>query len=97
METDQQVAEANCSSSLRQVACALAEVNGLRYSTAAAVRKPLNMITGRQYEITDFARRLKELSDDPRGHVLQRTGEIIMSSIAERTITAAKLNRILRS
>jgi hypothetical protein len=61
----------------RQVllACALAEIDELRYFTAAAVRKPLRVITGRPYEIPNFAKHLKEFSESDRGNVLQRTGE----------------------
>lgn len=61
----------------RQVllACALAEIDDLRYFTAAAVRKPLRIITGRSYEIPNFAKHLKEFSESGRGKILQRTGE----------------------
>jgi Cdc6-like AAA superfamily ATPase len=92
------------------LACALAEVDDLRYFTAAAVRKPLRIITGRQYEIPNFARHLKELSDPLRGQILQRTGEkrriryrfaspilrpyIIMRGFGDKIITKAMLKKI---
>jgi hypothetical protein len=92
------------------LACALAEVDDLRYFTAAAVRKPLRIITGRQYEIPNFAKHLKELSDPVRGQILQRTGEkrriryrfsspilrpyIIMRGFGDKIITKAMLNKI---
>jgi hypothetical protein len=95
------------------LACALAEVDDLRYFTAAAVRKPLRIVTGRQYEIPNFARHLKELSDPGRGQILQRTGEkrriryrfaspilrpyIIMRAFGEKIITKAMLKKILES
>jgi Cdc6-like AAA superfamily ATPase len=92
------------------LACALAEIDDLRYFTAAAVRKPLRIITGRQYEIPNFAKHLKELSDPVRGQILQRTGEkrriryrfsspilrpyIIMRGFGDKIITEAMLNKI---
>src|SRR5271166_2334432 len=57
------------------LACALAEVDDLRYFTAAAVRKPLRIIANRSYEIPNFARHLKDLSNPGRGQILQRVGE----------------------
>ena len=93
------------------LACALADVDDLRYFTAAAVRKPLRIITGKPYEIPNFAKHLKELSDPVRGQILQRTGEkrriryrfaspilrpyIIMRGFGEKIITKAMLNKIL--
>jgi Cdc6-like AAA superfamily ATPase len=93
------------------LACALAEVDDLRYFSAAAVRKPLRIITGRQYEIPNFAKHLKELSDPVRGEILQRAGEkrriryrfaspilrpyIVMRGFGEKIITKAMLNAIL--
>lgn len=60
------------------LACALAETDELGYFTAAAVRTPLRIITGRDYDIPNFAQHLKNFSDDTRGHdraILQRVGE----------------------
>jgi hypothetical protein len=57
------------------LACALAEVDDLRYFPTAAVKKPLSQITNRNYEILNYARHLKELSELGRGRVLQRVGE----------------------
>src|SRR5271166_1496361 len=57
------------------LACALAEVDELRYFTAAAVKKPLIEITGRNYETVSYARHLKDLSEPGRGGVLQRVEE----------------------
>jgi Cdc6-like AAA superfamily ATPase len=95
------------------LACALADVDDLRYFTAAAVRKPLRIITGREYEIPNFAKHLKELSDSVRGQILQRTGEkrriryrfsspilrpyIIMRGFGDKIITKTMLNKITES
>jgi Holliday junction resolvasome RuvABC ATP-dependent DNA helicase subunit len=92
------------------LACALAEVDDLRYFTAAAVRKPLRIITGRQYEIPNFAKHLKEFSNPARGQILQRTGEkrriryrfaspilrpyIIMRGFGDKIITKTMLKKI---
>lgn len=95
------------------LACALADVDDLRYFTAASVRKPLRIITNRMYEIPNFARHLKQLSDPIRGQILQRTGEkrriryrfaspilrpyIIMRGFGDKIITKTMLNRIIGS
>jgi hypothetical protein len=57
------------------LACALAETDDLGYFAAADVRGPLRLITGKQYDIPNFARHLKELSEPGRGDMLNRTGE----------------------
>lgn len=57
------------------LACALAETDELGFFTAAAVRQPLRQITGRDYDIPNFAQHLKNFSDAKRGAVLTRTGE----------------------
>lgn len=57
------------------LACALAPVDDLRFFTAASVRRPLSLITGRTYEIPNFAKHLKDFSEPARGQILSRTGE----------------------
>jgi hypothetical protein len=57
------------------LACALAETDDLGYFAAADVRVPLRKITRKQYDIPNFARHLKELSQSGRGDMLTRTGE----------------------
>jgi hypothetical protein len=57
------------------LACALAEVDELRYFTTAAVGKPLSRIARRNFETVSYARHLKDLSEPARGRVLQRVGE----------------------
>src|SRR5262249_7765754 len=57
------------------LACALADIDDLRYFTAAAVRKPLRIITGKAYEIPKFCKTSKRFQRCRRGNILQRTGE----------------------
>jgi hypothetical protein len=57
------------------LACALVETDDLGYFAAADVRGPLRLITSKQYDIPNFARHLKELSEPGRGDMLKRTGE----------------------
>lgn len=57
------------------LACALADTDDLGFFTAAAIRDPLRVITGRDYDIPNFAQHLKNFSEPARGGVLQRTGE----------------------
>lgn len=57
------------------LACAVAPTDDLGYFAAADVREPLRHITGRPYDIPNFARHLKELSQPGRGEMLSRTGE----------------------
>jgi hypothetical protein len=54
--------------------CALADVDDLGYFSAAGVRTPLRIITNKPYDIPNFARHLKELSEPGRGDMLERTG-----------------------
>lgn len=56
------------------LACALATNDDLGYFSAADVRGPLRQITGKLYDIPNFARHLKELSEPGRGDMLDRTG-----------------------
>jgi hypothetical protein len=57
------------------LACALAEVDDLRFFTTAAVKRPLSEITNREFEAFSYARHLKDLSGPGRGRILQRAGE----------------------
>jgi hypothetical protein len=92
------------------LACALADVDELGYFTAAAVRQPLRIITNRNYDIPNFARHLKELSEAGRGELLQRVGEtrrlryrftspimrpyIVIRGVAEGLIDRPRLRKI---
>jgi hypothetical protein len=56
-------------------ACAQAKPDELGFFKASAVRTPLRIITGKDYDIPSFARHLNEFAKDARGPILQRTGE----------------------
>lgn len=56
------------------LACALAHVDELGYFSAASLRHPLNVITGRPYDIPNYSRHLKDFSEPGRGDMLQRVG-----------------------
>lgn len=57
------------------LSCALAETDDLGYFTAASVRTQVRQITGKPYDIPNFARHLKLFSEDSRGNMLERMGE----------------------
>jgi Cdc6-like AAA superfamily ATPase len=57
------------------LASALAEADERGFFTASAIRKPLRQITGRNYEIPNFAQHLAEFSGEKRGFILRREGE----------------------
>lgn len=56
------------------LACALAETTDLGYFAAEDVRKPMQQITGKEYQVQSFAQHLNEFCDRKRGPVLQKTG-----------------------
>ncbi len=57
------------------LACAFAENDELGYFTAAHVREPLNRIVpDKSYDIPNYARHLKQLSEADRGKLLHRAG-----------------------
>lgn len=57
------------------LACALADKDDAGFFTAASVRTPLRTITGKDYDIPNYAQHLKKFSEEDRGHVLNRVGE----------------------
>jgi hypothetical protein len=91
-------------------ACALAHPDATGYFTAASVRQPLRVITGRSYDIPNFARHLNEFTKSDRGAILQRTGDarrvryrfdsplikpyIIMRSVADGMLTRDMMEEI---
>jgi Cdc6-like AAA superfamily ATPase len=91
-------------------ACAVAIQDETGYFTAASVRLPLRAITGRNYDIPNFARHLNEFTKPERGAILQRTGEtrriryrfdsplikpyIIMRSVADGRLTRDMMEQI---
>ena len=93
------------------LACALAEVDDKSFFTAAAVRGPLRAVAGRpDLDIPNFARHLKEMSDQRRGRILVREGEtrriryrfvnplmrpyVIMRGVADGLLTQEKRDAI---
>ncbi|WP_054657241.1 hypothetical protein, partial [Stenotrophomonas pictorum] len=56
------------------LACAIAEVDEMGYFTAAAVRAPVTAIAKRPLDIPNYARHLKEFSEEGRGPVITRIG-----------------------
>jgi Cdc6-like AAA superfamily ATPase len=90
------------------LACAIAPTDDLGYFSAADVREPLRRITNKPYDIPNFARHLKELSQPGRGEMLSRTGEkrrlryrfespllrpyIIMRGFSDRLLTREDMN-----
>jgi len=57
------------------LSCALAEVDEKGFFTAASVRGPLRIVADRpDFDIPNFARHLKELSEQHRGQILVREG-----------------------
>ncbi len=57
------------------LACALAETDDMGFFSAASVRPPLRTLTGKDYDIPNFAQHLKNFSEESRGGILNRTGE----------------------
>jgi Cdc6-like AAA superfamily ATPase len=58
------------------LACALAKTDDFGFFTAADVREPLRVVTGRKYDIPNFAKHLKELAEGKRGTILLKTGQV---------------------
>jgi hypothetical protein len=56
------------------LACALAKTDELGMFAAQDVRKPIQTITGKSYEIPSFAKHLNEFSESKRGPVLAKSG-----------------------
>ncbi len=96
------------------LSCALADVDDKSFFTAAAVRSPLRVIAGRpNFDIPNFARHLKEMSDARRGRILVREGEtrrlryrfvnplmrpyVIMRGVADGLLTQEKRDAISSS
>lgn len=98
----------------RQVilACALAEVDEAGFFSASAVRTPLREITGKDYDIPNFARHLKELSEPARSSLLDRVGDarriryrfsspivkpyVVMRGFSEGLLTKRQMQKLVR-
>ena len=57
------------------LACALSPSDEFGYFPPAAIREPLKTITGKDYDIPNFARHLSAFASDARGQILQEKGE----------------------
>lgn len=57
------------------LACAIAHGDELGHFKAQDVRGPMRQITGKDYEIPNFAQHLHEFSSEKRGIILRSTGE----------------------
>ena len=56
------------------LACAMAETNELGYFAAQDIRSPMQLVTGKRYEIPSFAQHLNEFCDEKRGPILYKDG-----------------------
>ena len=56
------------------LSCALAARDDMGTFAAQDVRGPMQMITGKAYEIPSFAQHLNEFSETKRGNILKKTG-----------------------
>ena len=96
------------------LSCALADVDEKSFFTAASVRGPLRIVAERpDFDIPNFARHLKELSEPHRGGILVREGEkrrlryrfvsplmrtfVIMRGVKDGLLTAEKRDAISSS
>lgn len=70
------VMSARSDSLYREVAlsCALAKTDERGYFTASAVRRPMSVVMGKQYDIPAFARHMNEFCEASRGPILTRIG-----------------------
>jgi Cdc6-like AAA superfamily ATPase len=94
------------------LSCALAKPDDLDSFAAQDVRTPMQIITGRPYDIPSFAQHLNEFSDSKRGNILKKLGAsrrfryrftnplmqpfIIMRGFADKKINSAILEEIER-
>jgi hypothetical protein len=84
------------------LACALADTDDLGYFAAADIRVPLRM-TGRQYDIPNFARHLKELSEPGENRRLRYRSNsalmrpyIVMRGFADQLLTKEDMKALDR-
>lgn len=57
------------------LACALAQTDDLGFFSAAAVSRPMSIIMGKKYYVTNYMRHLEEFCYEKRGAILLRTGD----------------------
>jgi Cdc6-like AAA superfamily ATPase len=56
------------------LSCALAQTDDMGTFAAQDVRTPMQLVTGKQYDIPAFAQHLNEFSDTKRGDILKKIG-----------------------
>jgi Cdc6-like AAA superfamily ATPase len=56
------------------LACAMAETDELGFFAAQDIRDPMQTVTGKKYDIPNYAQHLNEFCDARRGPILERTG-----------------------
>jgi hypothetical protein len=92
------------------LSCALARTDDMGTFAAQDVRTPMQMVTGRPYEIPTFAQHLNEFSEVKRGNILKKMGEsrrfryrftnplmppfVIMRGFADGKVTSELLKQI---
>lgn len=56
------------------LACAMTEPNELGFFAPGAVREPMSILMGKQYDIPSFARHLYDFTEEEKGPILERIG-----------------------
>jgi Cdc6-like AAA superfamily ATPase len=95
------------------LSCALAKTDDMGTFAAQDVRTPMQIVTGKPYEIPTFAQHLNEFSDPKRGNILKKMGEsrrfryrftnplmppfVIMRGFADGKVTSSLLKKIAES
>lgn len=95
------------------LSCALAKADDLGTFAAQDVRTALRVITGKPYEIPNFAQHLSEFSDTKRGQILNKIGEsrrfryrftnplmppyVIMKGFVDKKVTSDVLRQLADS
>jgi hypothetical protein len=95
------------------LSCALARSDDMGTFAAQDVRAPMQVVTGKPYEIPAFAQHLNEFSDAKRGNILKKQGEnrrfryrftnplmppfVIMKGFSDKKVTTEVLKRLADS
>lgn len=95
------------------LSCALAETDDMGRFAAQDVRGPMQVVTGKNYDIPAFAQHLNDFSDEKRGNILKKMGVshrfryrftnplmppfVIMRGFADKKITDADLKKLAAS
>jgi Cdc6-like AAA superfamily ATPase len=95
------------------LSCALAKTDDLGTFAAQDVRTALRVVTGKSYDIPNFAQHLSEFSDIKRGNILNKIGEsrrfryrftnplmppyVIMKGFTDRKVTSDVLRQLADS